>query len=166
MKRNCTSFAKLGLIGLAIWVNAIARAQDEPQTESPSPQASVASASAQALPAPSTASSPAQALGSPILPSMQAPAQPVQMMGRSAIAQLSNPFERGGSPQKRGLIGLINAQPSSQSMGPPAGFPGETAGPGMTPGAGPAPGGVAAPGAERPPGAPSTETIVPPTAGG
>jgi hypothetical protein len=74
-------------------------------------------------------------------------------MGRSAIAALRNPFNEGGSVEKRGLFGWMGAQPSPQAPGvygtgqgyepvaPYAGQPGGMAEPGA------APGGMAEPGA-------------------
>jgi hypothetical protein len=183
MKRIWKKLARLGPIGLSIWMAATARAQDEPQRWRPSSQMTGPGDSAQTLPGYSfatsvTPQSPA-AVAPRTLPTMQSPdvSNQVRSRGRASIAQLSNPFEWGGGPDKRGLIGLIGPQPSPQypaPLGPeavpgtiaaPGALPGPPAEQGIAPGAAAMPGAGAAPGAEAAPGAPPTGAALPPTAG-
>ncbi len=137
MKRNCRNLATLGLTGLAVGMSWTAQAQDEPQTSRPTPQVTRPNDGAPTPPT-GSASAPltlqvAQADDSRIYPSTQSPAISNPAMGRAAIAQLANPFERRGLPDKRGLFSRISPQPSAQYPGPPPTLLGESAEPGMTP---------------------------------
>ncbi len=180
MKRRWTKLARLGPIGLALWMSGMAHAQDQPQASTASPQfagegASVPGQAAGSNAAPSS-QGPGGEIGPGVLPSTQSPIAPTPTSRRAAVARLRNPFQGEAHLLEQGLFGLIAPRPSPQYPGlpaaapgegaPPGALPGEMAAPGPAPGAGVTPGAEAAPGAEAPPGMPSVLEAPAPPGGG
>jgi hypothetical protein len=157
MKRKWKKAAILGPIGLTLWGNWPASAQDASAAPRGAlPQAARASSQTPDGNQPLGPTLTTQVNGNQVFATTQSPQVSTPRARREAIAGLRNPWEWGGPADKKGLLGWIGSQASPQSpalpgigAAPSTGLPGLEATP---PTGAPAPPG-ALPG---PPGGPPT----------